>query len=240
MEAEDNFLAAILASYVFDDDEEELTRKKRKVWRKNWVERREREGFCAKLYRELREEEPELLHNFLRMTADQFDHLLALDSPLIVKQDTVMRDSISASDRVILTLRYLATGDNFRSLEYLFRIPHNTISTIIPEVLDAIYKVLVDEYLSVCFSIHSFFPRFDLIVQTPRFPDAWKAVVKKFNELWQIPNCIGAVDGKHVVMVAPPHGGSIFYNYRAHTASLCCGCRVQIAVRRRWSQWTIF
>lgn len=148
-----------MAAYVFessDDEHEEFLRKRRKVWRKNWVERREREGFCVKLYRELREEEPQLLHNFLRMSADQFDHLLALVSPHITKEDTVMRASIPASDRLILTLRFLATGDNFRSLQFLFRIPHNTISTVIPEVLDAIYKVLVGEYLKVCFSFHSF------------------------------------------------------------------------------------
>lgn len=51
-----------------------------------------------------------------------------------------MRPSIPAGERLALTLRYLATGENFRSMQYLFRIPPSTISTIIPEVLDAIYK----------------------------------------------------------------------------------------------------
>lgn len=156
MDAEDDILAVVLAAYVFessddDDQNDQLPQKRRSVWRKNWVERREREGFCEKLYQEIRQEEATLYHNFLRMTSDQFDHLLSLVSPLIAKQDTVMRKSISASSRLILTLRFLATGDNFRSLQYLFRIPANTISAIVPEVLDAIYKVLVDEYLKVWF-----------------------------------------------------------------------------------------
>lgn len=163
MDVEDNCipaicLAVLLAAYVFEssDDEREIKskmrqKKKRSIWRKKWVERREKEGFCNKLYRELREEDPNLLNNFLRMTIAQFDNLLALVSPHISKKDTMMRKSISAKDRLIVTLRFLATGDNFRSLEYLFRIPHNTISSIIPDVLDAIYKVLVDEYLQVCF-----------------------------------------------------------------------------------------
>ena len=36
-----------------------------------------------------------------------------------------------------------------------------------------------------------------------------------FGERWQFPNCIGgAIDGKHVVMQAPPRFGSMFYNYK--------------------------
>lgn len=161
MNARNKALAVILAVSAFDssdddDDEREPPQKQRRIWRKDWVGRREVEGFYAKLYQELRNEEPTLYHNFLRMTAEQFDHLLSLVMPLISKADTVMRKSISAAERLILTLRFLANGDSFRSLQYLFRIPQPTISKIIPEVLDAIYKVLVSEYIKVCVSIHSF------------------------------------------------------------------------------------
>lgn len=48
----------------------------------------------------------------------------------------------------------------------------------------------------------------------PQSPEAWKTVADKYNEKWQFPNCVGAVDGKHVVMVAPPNAGSIYYNYK--------------------------
>lgn len=50
--------------------------------------------------------------------------------------------------------------------------------------------------------------------QIPTTVADWEAVAKQFNDLWQFPNCIGAVDGKHVVMVAPPNSGSVFYNYK--------------------------
>lgn len=155
MDTKNKVLAVILAAYVFDssddDDRVDVRRKRRKYWRRNWVGKRENEGFYAKLYKELKDEDPSLYHNFLRMTSAQFDDLLSLVSPHIIKHDTVMRKSIPAAERLILTLRFLATGDNYHSLQFIFRIPPTTISRIIPEVLDAIYKVLVDEYLKVCF-----------------------------------------------------------------------------------------
>lgn len=55
-------------------------------------------------------------------------------------------------------------------------------------------------------------------MQTPSSEEEWMNVSRTF-ERWNYPNCVGAVDGKHVVMVAPPNSGSIFYNYK-HTHSI--------------------
>lgn len=147
--------AILMESSDEDDQENEQLKRKRTVWRKKWLRLRETDGFCAKLMLELRADEPALYRSFLRMSAEQFDHLLALVTPHIEKADTTMRSSIPALERLVLTLRYLATGDNFTSLQITFRIPQTTISRIIPEVLDAIYKVLKDDYVKV--NIHGGF-----------------------------------------------------------------------------------
>ncbi|XP_077557282.1 uncharacterized protein LOC144172453 isoform X6 [Haemaphysalis longicornis] len=42
----------------------------------------------------------------------------------------------------------------------------------------------------------------------------WAASADGYSRRWQFPNCLGAVDGKHVAIAAPPKSGSLFYNYK--------------------------
>ncbi|CAK1587681.1 unnamed protein product [Parnassius mnemosyne] len=89
--------------------------------------------------------EPAQFFNFLRMSTSDFEIILQKLSPLIQKNDTSFRKAIPAKVRLALTLRYLATGDSFRSLHYLFKMSHQIISKIIHETCTAILMVLKDE-----------------------------------------------------------------------------------------------
>jgi hypothetical protein len=42
----------------------------------------------------------------------------------------------------------------------------------------------------------------------------WKKKGEEFYLLWQFPNCIGAIDGKHIEIQTPCKIGSIFFNYK--------------------------
>ena len=66
----------------------------------------------------LEEELDKTIINFMRMSRNDFNFLLEQIGPAIQKMDTNMRPSVSAKDKLIVTLRYLATGDQYKSLEY--------------------------------------------------------------------------------------------------------------------------
>lgn len=119
-----------------------LNRKKRRWWSRPWIMRREKFGASARLLQELQEEDPETYRNVLRMSAPKFQELLELVEPLIKKQNTKLREALPCKMKLEITLRYLATGDSFRSLALLFRVPHNSISVFLPTVLAAIFEVL--------------------------------------------------------------------------------------------------
>lgn len=91
------------------------TKKKKRIWAREWVLRRCNFGIHETLLSELRIEDPSQLDNFLRMSKDDFEYLLKLVGPSISKRDTKMRCAITASERLCLTLRFLATGKDITS-----------------------------------------------------------------------------------------------------------------------------
>lgn len=52
------------------------------------------------------------------------------------------------------------------------------------------------------------------MLQVPQTPEDWHSVANKFQLKWNFPKCLGAIDGKHVVIQAPQNSGSYYYNYK--------------------------
>ncbi|CAK1603327.1 unnamed protein product [Parnassius mnemosyne] len=118
------------------------------------------------------------------MSPTDFEYLLTIIAPKISRQETIMRSAISPQDRVALTLRFLATGDSYTSLQYTFRISKQSMSCIVPEVCEAIIEALKEN------------------IKMPTTESEWIQISNRFDELCNFPHCAGAMDGKHVILEA--------------------------------------
>lgn len=114
--------------------------RKRRWWTRKFLE--ESSYYGQNLLSDLRLEDGAGFRNFTRMTPTDFEILLGFVGPKISKKCTRYRASISATIRLAVTLRYLASGDSFTSLQYTFKISKQIISRIIPEVCEAIIGAL--------------------------------------------------------------------------------------------------
>ena len=131
------------------------------------------------------------------MSKERFEHLLSLLENRIKKQETRFRKSISARERLVITLRFLASGSSQQTLSYAFRHGRSTISSIIQDVCDAIYEILSPTYL-----------------KPPATADDWQKIADDFETMWNLPHVIGAIDGKHIAMDCPKKSGTQDYNYK--------------------------
>nr|CAI5855434.1 unnamed protein product [Callosobruchus analis] len=151
--------------------------------RKKWVHeinvRREELGEYHRLVQELNEH-PDRYHMYFRMTKDEFNFLHELIKEDIKKQNTQFRRAISTEERLAVCLRFLATGNSFRSMGFSYRLGFSTVREIVIEVCDAIWKNLGP------------------IVMPEPTTDIWMKSAEKFKQIWDFPNCIAAIDGKHI------------------------------------------
>ncbi|KOB69502.1 Uncharacterized protein OBRU01_16473 [Operophtera brumata] len=48
----------------------------------------------------------------------------------------------------------------------------------------------------------------------PSTDEEWKMSAKLFETQWHFNNCVGCMDGKHILIQKPPESGSLFFNYK--------------------------
>jgi hypothetical protein len=52
------------------------------------------------------------------------------------------------------------------------------------------------------------------IVIPPPSMDNFRKISQKYLSSWNFPNCVGAIDGKHIRIKSPKNSGSLYFNYK--------------------------
>ena len=102
------------------------------------------------------------------MSPERLKYLLGLVGSLIQKKDTNLRNAIPAAERLMLIMRFLASGDSQVSLCYLFQMGKKSVSRIVSETSEAIVQVLLQDYIS-----------------PPETEEQWENTTQEFGDLLQ-------------------------------------------------------
>lgn len=63
----------------------------------------------------------------------------------------------------------------------------------------------------------------DSYMPTPT-KENWKLIAQRFYSLWNLPNCLGALDGKHIRIEKLPGSGSSNFNYKMYHSIVLLAC----------------
>ena len=185
-----------------------VARWKRRLWVREIFQSRATRGEYHALISEMRLSDHESFYRYFHMTPERFSLLLREVGPSITYHDTNFRRAISPGERLAITLRFLVTGDAMQTISFSYRVGLSTVAGIINQTCEALWSVLQPEYM----------PR-------PSNSSQWRCISEGFKQIWNFPHCVGAIDGKHVVMQAPARSGSTFFNYKGtHSIILMAVC----------------
>jgi hypothetical protein len=144
------------------------------------------------------------LNNF-RMSQSTFLYVCSELKSAVERQDTIMREAITVEKRVALTVWFLATGADYRTIGHLFGVSKSTVCVVTKEVCAAIVDRLLPEYIKMPTGA------------------ALTMVVERFKSDFGFPQCAGAIDGTHIPIISPQECPADFYNRKGWHSILMQG-----------------
>lgn len=107
----------------------------------------------------------------------------------------------------LFVFRYLGgTSTTYVALGLYFARGESTIANIVAETTKKIWETLMNTYMAV--------------------PDTnkWKQIAERYYTLWNMPNCLGSLDGKHFKIKKYPNTGSANFNYKNYNSVILMAC----------------
>lgn len=93
--------------------------------------------------------------------------------------------------------RYLGSGNSITDLHFKFKRGKSTIAYIIQRVCRAIWTNLLRDNIPELTT------------------ESFQTIARGFDVKANFPQCVGAIDGKHIRVCNPANSGSLFFNYKA-------------------------
>ncbi|KAL2092906.1 hypothetical protein ACEWY4_012704 [Coilia grayii] len=93
-----------------------------------------------------------------------------------------------------MALWKLATNNEYRTISHLFGVGVSTVLNSVRDFCEAVIQVLLPLHLPV--------PDGDKFLEMAAF----------FKERWGVPQCVGAIDGSHIPIIAPEDYASDYFN----------------------------
>lgn len=94
----------------------------------------------------------------------------------------------------------------FTALAYEFYRGVSTVAGIVEQIALWLWDTLLPDYMPI-----------------PSVEE-WTEISERFYQQWNIPNCLGSIDGKHIKLKCPNNTGSAYYNYHGYFSLVLLGC----------------
>ena len=119
-----------------------------------------------------------------------------------LQRQRVARDPLSVEQRVAISLWRLGTNVEYRTISHLFGVGVSTVCVVLHEFCSAVVNVMTAKYINIPAGEHL------------------KRIINGFLTKWDFPQCIGAIDGSHIPVIAPKEHPLDYFNRKGYHSVL--------------------
>ncbi len=133
-----------------------------------------------------------------RLSKETFTYIVSMVGDAVSRKDTKLCKAISSQKRVAITLYFIGSTAEYRTIANLFGVSTCFVCKCIKDVSKAIVGKLRPLFLSI--------PKGEELLE----------IMNMYKEKWGFPCCAGAIDGTHVPIKAPIENHSDYVNRKSY------------------------
>lgn len=130
------------------------------------------------------------------MSRELFQYICQWIRDILVKEDTSYSLCIPVRKLVAFAIWALAGSRKYRTISHLCRVGLSTVFNCVQGFWNSVIRMFLPVHITI--------------------PDATKLIEMAtfFSNSWRVPQCVGAIDGSHIPIIAPREYPRDYYNYK--------------------------